>query len=110
MMIADVFVGTVAVVIGLGSLVAAVTNHEFFYQFPKIRWIEQKGGRGAARAVYTLLGTLLIVLGAAVACGFRFNLMRPSERPADQKRPAANPPEAVTQIDVHAAWRDAPEA
>jgi hypothetical protein len=78
MMAADVFVGIVAMVIGVASLAAAVTNREYFYQFPKIRWIEKKGGRAAARAFYTLLGVLLILLGAAIACGFRFNLMRPS--------------------------------
>jgi hypothetical protein len=96
MMAADVFVGIVAIVIGLVSLLAAVTNREHFYQFPKIRWIEKKGGRGSARAFYMLLGALLILLGAAVACGFRFNLMRPSAPPAGQNRPAADSPASVT--------------
>jgi hypothetical protein len=63
------FVGGVAMVLGLLALVAAVHNHQRYYVLPKIRWIEARWGRPAARTFYALLGAILLGLGVVVLLG-----------------------------------------
>lgn len=69
----DVFVGAVAVALGVLGLLAAVRNWELCYQSWKTEWIESLGGRIAARAAYGLVGLGLISLGLAIAAGFAPN-------------------------------------
>jgi hypothetical protein len=69
MIAADLFVGMTAVVIGLASLAAAIGNWDLLYQLPKLRWIESRAGRPAARLACVLLGAACIALGVAIACG-----------------------------------------
>ena len=57
----ELFVGAVAVVLGLLAVVAAIGNWDGYYRFRKVRWIEAIGGRWSARLVYVLLGVVLIV-------------------------------------------------
>ncbi len=73
MLHADIFVGAVAIVLGLTSLVAAIFNWESLYQLRKARWIESICGRNGARIFFVVLGLLLILLGSAVALGYSPN-------------------------------------
>jgi hypothetical protein len=73
----ELFVGVVAVVLGLVGIVAAIGNWDHWYRFSKIRWIESIGGRRCARALYALLGIVLIALGVAIALGFGPNKSEP---------------------------------
>ena len=69
----DLFVGSVAISLGLLSLIAAIRNWELCYQSWKAEWLEALGGRLAVRAVYAMLGLGLISLGLAIAAGFAPN-------------------------------------
>ncbi len=75
----QLFVGSTAVILGLVALVAGATNREFFFRFAKIRWVERRGGRGAARATYAVIGVTLISLGIAIAMGFAPNASAPAQ-------------------------------
>lgn len=65
----DLFVGAVAIAIGLFVMSAALFNWEWYYQLHKARWIESICGRSGARVFFGVLGLALIVLGAAIAMG-----------------------------------------
>ena len=67
---ADLFVGSVAILLGITGVAAALFNSDASFQIAKARWIERRGGRRAARSVYAIVGLLLIVLGIAIAAGF----------------------------------------
>jgi hypothetical protein len=62
----QVFVGGVAGILGLLALWAAIQNHDWFYELPKIRWIEERWGRARARMVYAMLGIALLAAGIYV--------------------------------------------
>ena len=64
------FVGGVAVALGVTALVISVANWDACYRFSKIRWVQSRGGREAARWTYAVLGALLVILGVAVTLGF----------------------------------------
>ena len=66
----DAFVGGVAIVVGTLALLAAATNWEAAFQFPKARSIEARFGRRTARVFYAMLGIVLVLLGIAIAAGF----------------------------------------
>jgi len=66
----DLFVGAVSILLGVVGVIAAVGNWEVCYQLDKVRWLESVSGRWCARAVYAVIGTLLIAMGVAIACGF----------------------------------------
>lgn len=65
----DVFVGSVAIGLGLLVCSAAVFNWEWYYRLHKARWIESICGRGGARVFFVILGIGLIVLGVSIATG-----------------------------------------
>lgn len=65
----DLFVGTVAIALGLFVSLSAVFNWDWYYQLHKARWIESICGRSGARVFFGVLGLVLIVLGAAIASG-----------------------------------------
>lgn len=62
----QLFVGSVAILLGLFAIIAALHNHDWYFRFPKARWIEKRWGRTAARIVYSMLGFALIALGAGI--------------------------------------------
>jgi hypothetical protein len=72
----DVFVGAVAVAIGVFALLSAICNWNWSYQLWKARWVEARFGRRGARLFYTILGLAMIALGVAIACGFGPNKSR----------------------------------
>jgi hypothetical protein len=65
------FMMSVALVLGLMALVAAIHNHDVYYRLPKARFIEDLGGRKAARIAYVLLGLTFLGLGWAIWRGAR---------------------------------------
>jgi small neutral amino acid transporter SnatA (MarC family) len=71
MTIERLFMTTVAVVLGLLALVAAICNHDVCYRLPKARFIESLWGRNGARIAYALLGLTLLALGYALAVARR---------------------------------------
>lgn len=66
----DLFVGGLAILLGIAGIAAALVNSDASFRIAKAQWIERWGGRGAARAVYAVVGLLLVVLGIAIAAGF----------------------------------------
>lgn len=75
----DLFVGSVAGVVGLVILLAGALNWQRSYEYRPARWIEAAYGRNLARAFYVLLGLGLIVLGVAISQGWGFNRSKPGE-------------------------------
>lgn len=67
----QIFVGAIAMAIGAAAFVAAAVNWESCFQLPKLQWIERRYGRGGARWFCGLLGVTFMMLGAAIAAGFR---------------------------------------
>ncbi len=74
--IADMFVGVVAVALGLAILLSSATNWQNAYRLRKTRWLEARLGRSGARVVLAVLGVALIALGVAIAMGFAPNASR----------------------------------
>jgi hypothetical protein len=70
MAVQDVFVGVVAIGIGLFALLAAIFNWDWSYRLWKARWVEARFGRRGARVFYVILGLAMIALGVAIAVGF----------------------------------------
>ena len=66
----ELFVGAVSIVLGLAGVVAAIGNWDRYYQLDKVRWLETVWGRRTARTMYGVVGSLLILLGVAIALGF----------------------------------------
>mgnify|MGYP006966876820 CR=1 FL=1 len=69
----QIFVGGIAIAIGLLSVVAGASNLDIFFQAKRFKWIETRGGRPIARALYAMIGVTLIGLGVAIAMGFAPN-------------------------------------
>lgn len=63
----DVFVGGLAIVLGLLALVAAAGNWEWSFQLAKAQFFETRWGRGSARLFYLVLGIGLIAVGLLIA-------------------------------------------
>jgi hypothetical protein len=70
---ADWFVGGVAIVLGIVALVHALSASERVFELPKMRWLERRYGKKAAKIMLGVLGLILIALGAAIALGFKVN-------------------------------------
>jgi hypothetical protein len=67
MTVEQVFVGTVAILLGLLAVIAAIHNHDWYFRLRKARWIEQRWGRTPVRIIYAVLGIALIAMGAGIA-------------------------------------------
>lgn len=65
----DLFVGGLAIAMGVGLIVAAALGSEAPFRLPKLRWLESKIGRGRSRLALAALGLVLIALGALIAAG-----------------------------------------
>ena len=68
----DLFVGIVAMALGTLLVTAAATNWSWYYSLRSARFLDAKLTRSGARIVHGLLGLTLILVGLAVACGFRW--------------------------------------
>lgn len=72
---ADVFVGSMAIALGLTLLVAAVSNWSWFYTLRSSRWLEAVLAHTGARIAHAVMGSGLIALGWAIMQGFRWQLL-----------------------------------
>lgn len=82
---ADLLVGSIAIVIGIMTVLSAMFNWERAYKLGKVRGIEAKFGRRGARIFYGLLGATLIALGSLIAAGlgpYKSPPQRNNHRPA----------------------------
>lgn len=71
----DLFVGLVAVGLGVFLLAAAVVNWKWFYTLPSAAFLSRHLGRTGARLVHVCLGITLIALGFTVAQRVRFPIL-----------------------------------
>jgi uncharacterized membrane protein HdeD (DUF308 family) len=71
--IADLFVGSVSILIGAVMLLAGLVNWERAFQLKKTQWLQSRWGRPTARIVLIVVGATLIALGGAIAMGFAPN-------------------------------------
>ena len=69
MSIEQAFVSTLAVLLGVVSLLVAILNLEWFFRLPKAQWIEMRWGRRRARWAFAVLGGVLVLLGMHIATG-----------------------------------------
>jgi hypothetical protein len=65
----DLFVGGLAIVMGVSLIVVAALGSEAPFRLPKLRWLESQIGRGPSRATLAAIGLGLVVLGALIAAG-----------------------------------------
>ena len=86
MQIADIFVGSVSVVLGVAALAIAAANWGPGFQFWIGHAIDSRSGRTATRIVYAVVGIALVALGMAIMLGFAPNARRQSS--AAEPRPA----------------------
>jgi len=66
----DVFMAGLALMLALLAIGAAVPNRDSYYRLPKVRWIDQRWGRGVARVVYAVMGLILLALGVLILSGW----------------------------------------
>lgn len=65
-MIADIFVGSVSIILGLVFIISAALNWSWSFQLAKANWLEEKFGRTIVRGVFFAIGIGLIALGAFI--------------------------------------------
>ncbi|QDU93395.1 hypothetical protein [Lignipirellula cremea] len=82
----DLFVGAVAIGVGVWALWSAFANLNSAFQLHKAQWLESLVGRMGARLVYAIVGLGLIALGVAIAMGFGPN-KSPSAGSRENGRP-----------------------
>jgi len=68
----DLFMAGLALLLALLAIGAAVHNRDGYYRLPKVRWIDERWGRGVARVVYAVAGLVLLVLGILILSGWTF--------------------------------------
>ena len=68
----DLFVGGAAIALGLFLISCAVKNSQWFYSMRTARWLQRALGWRGARVAHILLGIGLIILGVAIAQGYRW--------------------------------------
>ncbi len=68
----DVFMAGLALLLALLAIGAAMHNRDRYYRLPKVRWIDQRWGRGVARVVYAVMGLILLALGILIMSGWTF--------------------------------------
>jgi hypothetical protein len=64
------FVGGVALLLGIGSLVASLKNEERFFQLAKLQLLQATFGRLGSRWICGLLGCALMILGVCILLGW----------------------------------------
>jgi small neutral amino acid transporter SnatA (MarC family) len=68
----DILMAAIALVLALLAFKAALGNRDHYYRLPKVRWIDERWGRRAARVWYAVMGLLLTALGVAILSGWSF--------------------------------------
>ena len=72
----DWIVGGVSILLGLALCVGAATAARQLFDLPKVRWLDQRVGRQATQAILVALGIALVVLGIAIARGWKVHWER----------------------------------
>ena len=65
----DLFVGGVAIALGVGLVFVAAIGSDAPFRLPKMKWLESQIGRAGSRGFLAVLGAGLIVLGILIARG-----------------------------------------
>ena len=65
----QVLMGSVALLIGILALTAAIHNQDSYFRLQKLRWIDERLGRKAARTFCAVLGATLLILGIVIMLG-----------------------------------------
>lgn len=65
----NLFIGSVALVLGASALGASLANYGGLFQLAKVRMLEESLGRNGARLACGLLGCGLIILGGLIVTG-----------------------------------------
>lgn len=63
--------GSLALILALLAIGAAILNQDSYFRLPKIRWIDERWGRRVARSVYLVAGLLLALLGILILSGWK---------------------------------------
>ena len=71
MQLPDLIVGTLSIAIGVGLAAGALIKDSWLMSLAKPRLLVEAIGKPAARVLITALGVSLIVLGVAIARGWR---------------------------------------
>ena len=71
--LADIFVGSVALILGAASLSVALFNLEAVFQLPKAEALQKRFGRSGARVCFAVIGLILVALGCVTLAGFAPN-------------------------------------
>jgi hypothetical protein len=71
MQLPDLVVGTLSIAVGVGLAAGAIMKDSWLMSLPKPRLLVEAIGPRAARVLITALGIGLIVLGVAIARGWR---------------------------------------
>lgn len=67
----ELLVGSLAMGLGIFSIMAAVFQWDWVFRLPKVRLIEARFRRRGAKYFYLSLGCLLLAIGVAIAVGWR---------------------------------------
>ena len=70
----DLFVGSVAILLGSLLVGCAITNWSWYYSLRTAQLLERVLGRSGVRIFHALLGLAIIALGVAIARGHRLPL------------------------------------
>ena len=66
----DLFMAGLALILALLAIGGAVHNHDRYYRLPKVRWIDERWGRGVVRIVYAVAGLVLLALAILILSGW----------------------------------------
>ena len=66
----DIFMAGLAMILALLAFGAAIYNHDACYRLSKVRWIDERWGRGVARIGYVIMGLFLLALGLLILSGW----------------------------------------
>lgn len=69
MQVADLFVGGLALLLGISFAAAAIGNIDWCFRWNNARWIEARWGRTAARLAYTALAIVLLAVSILILLG-----------------------------------------
>ncbi|TWU04511.1 hypothetical protein [Stieleria varia] len=77
----DLFVGTLAIVIGIGALLAGVGPWAAPYQLRTMAAVTRRYGKPAARSLWIVVAFASLIAGAAISAGVRPSYASPTQQP-----------------------------
>ena len=67
---ADLFVGTVSIVLGATALWSALFSADSLFHLPTAKSLQRRWGEKGARILFAVVGIVLVAMGIAVIAGF----------------------------------------